>query len=193
MNVEKKVLGYALLPQDVDAYFFDRELMPELYCKICGARISNCRRQLPLRVGKRLKIGSTYDGVVLMSSEISNLVRGQSNAGMKQIHTTYGINYYFDNLDSVDVDLEFRPVEFANACSVCGVYSEVSHALPLRLVDDTCMSPFSVKRTSVQFGEGWLRAPIVIIGSGLYAALRSSNPSGLDVAEVFSASTGRWW
>jgi hypothetical protein len=191
--MEKKVLGYALLPHDMDAYFYDREFMAELFCTVCGARISNDRRQLPMLMGKKRQIGSTYDGVVLMSSDVAHLFRGQSNAETAAVRTNYGEYYYLKNLTDVVVDLTFQPVHFENACVACGVFGEVSPALPLRLVDDLSFSPSSVKQTQVQFGEGWLRAPIVVIGADVYAALKLSKPSGLDVAEVYSSTTKRWW
>lgn len=191
--MSKKVVGYALLPHDVDAYFYDRELMPEIFCKDCGARVSSSRPQLSLRIGRKLQIGSTYDGVVLMTKEVAHLMHTQSGAETEQVHTNYGEYYYLKNLRSVDVDLMFRPVHFENSCITCGVFSEVSHALPLRLVDDSAVSPSSVKQTQVQFGEAWLRAPIIVLGADVYAALKKREPLGLDATEVYSATTDRWW
>lgn len=191
--MSKRVPGYTLLPQDIDAYFYDRDLMPELFCKTCGARISNARPQLPLHLGRKRQIGSTYDGVILMSSGVVDVVHVHSDAETASIHTNFGTYHYFRNLDSIDVDLTFRPVQFERPCKACGVFGEVSHALPLRLVDDGSIAPSSVKQTSIQFGEGWLRAPIIVIGPAVHGALKQCAPTGLNVAEVYSSDTVRWW
>ena len=191
--MSKQVLGYALLPRDVDAYFYDRDLMAELFCQRCGARVSNVRLPLPLHLGKKRQIGSTYDGVILMSSDVADVMRVLSDAETALVHTNFGAYHYFRNLDSIKVDLSFRPVQFENRCSACGVSAEVSHALPLRLLDDGSISPSSVKQTSVQFGDAWLRAPMIVVGAAVREALKQCKPTGLDIAEVYSSSTARWW
>ena len=191
--MSKQVLGYALLPRDVDAYFYDRDLMSELFCQGCGARVSNVRPPLPLHLGKKRQIGSTYDGVILMSSDVADVMRVHSDAETASVDTNFGVYHYFRNVDSIEVDLSFRPVQFENRCSACGVSAEVSHALPLRLLDDGSISPSSVKQTSVQFGEGWLRAPMIVVGAAVHEALKQFKPTGLDIAEVYSSSTARWW
>jgi hypothetical protein len=186
-------LWYALLPHDIDAYFYDRDLMPELFCKTCGARIGKDCRRTPMRIGRKLLIGMTYDGVVLMSPDIARLLHEKSGAKIQSVDTNFGEYFYFNTLEDIDVDLAFRPVQFENECSVCGVFGEVSHALPLRLMNDSSMSPTAVKQTSVQFGVSRHRAPIVIIGADLHCALQQIRPKGLEVVEVHSSATKRWW
>lgn len=156
-------------------------------CDICGEMLRKWEEPLSnLSITrKRLDIGSTYDGITIVTARFRDACHrgGLSGIEYRPLPNEPGL-FAIRPVRSVEYDPAKRGTRFINYCSACGSYESVVGATPVYLKDGFSVAPQELVRTDIEFGSNDNKSPLVLCGTAAAEVLRAEHLNGLELEEV---------
>lgn len=170
--------GFLLTAEDNGSHMLSGPT-PHPTCDACGLLTDREWVDPRFRIGRRdFDAGYTYDNYLIVSREFGDFARSH---GARCVPLPSEPEHYALFTDRVrEYDAARRGTRFLSRCGSCGRYRDVAGATPVFLVSRDPI-PEAFVRTDIEFGSGDAKAPLVLVGPGLGAELRSRAWRGLMV------------
>ena len=155
-------------------------------CTSCGELLNKWEEQLKLVVARKgFDIGSTYDGLTIVSRRFKVLCESATLTGLLFTELPNDSNLFsIRPLRSVEFDAERRKTRFINRCPSCNRYESVVGASPVYLKPGTAIGQREFVRTDLEFGSKDEKHPLILCGDIAAETLASSKLRGLDLVAV---------
>lgn len=193
MSDDRTVVGGVLVPHDIDAYFFVGNVPEAAFCSECGSRVNKRVRPERIHLGKRSRIGMTYDGVVVFDEAAVQAFVGFDGCHFEPVETNRGKRWTLVEGELIAIDESFSPIGFDSPCQICGGWVEVSHYFPTRLVHDCDLPANSVRFSIREVGYRDRKHRLVLLGLQVCNILNNVKLSGLLIEPVYSSTVCPWW
>jgi len=173
---------YRMTMPDNDLLFF-RGRSDRKRCSVCGQLTAKREENLTsvsIARRPRFDVSCSVDGVVVVSRPVRHA-----------LEELFPAEVQFDVLQSelfaalprsvVRFDSDARKTRFEGRCDTCGQYRSIIGAKPIMLQAGSCVSPDGIARTDLEFGSDDEKAPLIVLGDGPVAAIRTCGFSGCEL------------
>jgi hypothetical protein len=180
-----KVLGFSIYPADNNSYMNSDQHRVNI-CE-CLDFIKN--RQLNLNpnfqlIKKSYDISYTYDSYLIVSNRFKQFCLENKYSGVSFYPIpNYETKFLLLVTNVVKFDTARRKTKFSKFNSVCNEYHEVIGATPVCLEESSVLSD-NFFRTDIEFGSGYAKAPIVLVGYDTGLKLKAKKFKGIYLAEI---------
>jgi len=180
-----KVLGYSVSGPDNDSYMN----VDEYEVNICDCLDFVRNRHLHLNPDFKLTkkgydISYTYDSYLIVSDRFKQFCADNPYAGVSFFPIpNYPTKFLLLVSNIVKVDPIRRETKFDEFNSACNEYNEVTGATPVCLMDNSIL-PDGFYRTDIEFGRGYAKAGIILVGPETGAKLRTHKFKGLYLEKI---------
>jgi hypothetical protein len=180
-----KILGYSIWGSDNDS-FMNGELWGKNICD-CIDYVKN--RHLHLNPSFKLTrktydISYTYDCYLIVSKKFKDFCLQNRYKG---VHFYQIPNYSQKFLLVVDAIAQFdakrRKTRFLRYRSACNEYQEIVGATPVCLKKKTVLKD-GFFRTDLEFGEGYAKSPVILVGPETGEKLKKKKFKGLYLEQI---------
>ena len=156
-------------------------------CEACGDLLSKWDEPLTGVVVKKRKydIGSTYDGVTLVSQRFKTVYESSNLSGLvfRQLPDDPAF-FAIRAMRSVEFDAERRKTRFINPCRKCGRFESVVGATPVYLKAGSEIGLREFVHTDLEFGSNDEKGPLLLCGAFAAEALEKAGLKGLDLDAI---------
>lgn len=159
-------------------------------CNVCGNLVSKWEEPLLRFIvnERRYDIGSTYDGVVIVSGRFIQVYLKQKLMGL--VFTQLPDDSHFFSIQAkrcVAYDSDRRKTRFMSFCEACGQFDTVVGATPAYFRPGTIVEDREFVRSDLEFGSGDEKGPLLVCGELAARALRDARLRGLELLPVASS------
>lgn len=179
--------GYVLCPSDNGGFYWN-PIPSSAVCDVCGSLIRTPPAPQFVSVDRALDFSYTHDGQILLSPAAADFLRQRAASGvvLDKIRTNKGEMFHLDACDTVEFDVDRRPVVFEGRCAKCNQYLDIFQAFPVYLRNPASVPTMGLVKTNLSAGHKERKAPSYIVGADLMMALRDRNFRGLAFDPVRS-------
>lgn len=156
-------------------------------CEACGELLDKWNEPLAGFVVKKRKldIGSTYDGVTVVSVRFKSAYESDGLSGLMFRQLPDDPEFFAIRPErSVEYDADRRGTRFIKPCAQCGCYESVVGATPVYLKPGAGVEPNEFVRTDLEFGSDDEKSPLLLCGNSAAAALQAADVKGLELELV---------
>ncbi len=179
------VLGYYLQGQDNDS-FLNEALEQKGIC-LCLDYIKHREKY----ISKSFEIkyvkydfSYTYDGALIISRRFKDFCIEMGLEGLKFYHIESQPDFFLLKVgDIVEFDCKRRKTRFLEFDASCEEYNEVVGATPVCLKENKSLEN-GIYRTDIEFGRGFAKAPLILVGVEIYQLMKQEKFSGLFGEEI---------
>ena len=179
------ILGYNLWGQDNESF-----LNPDLYEKNiaeCLDFIANREKYITaeFKIKKtHFDYSYTYDAAIIVSQKFKEFCV-RNNYDNIEFHKLIGEPefYLFKAFKTIKFDSVRRNTTFIEYNEECNQYNEVVGATPVCLEDNEILND-GFYRTDIEFGRGYAKSPLILVGVDTFKKLKKEKIKGLDCNEV---------
>jgi hypothetical protein len=168
-----------------DLYFFD-ERTDLRRCTACGHMLSKWEEDLtvvPIGKFRKLDIGYSYDGVVVVSNKFKVLYEQSGMTGLQFTALSHNL-HAIRATEIILYDAIRRGTQFENKCDTCGQYESVVGATPAYFKPGSSVPPLGFARSDIEFATKDEKKPLLICGDDAGALLKGAKLKGLDLQKV---------
>jgi len=134
---------------------------------------------------RKYNVGSTYDGIVLVSRQFKSAYDRESLKGLIFRQLPDDADFLaIRALRAVEFDSGRRQTRFVKPCPRCGILESVIGATPVFLKPGHEIEDCEFVRTDLEFGSGDEKHPLLICGEAAAKGLSSYKFKGLHLVDI---------
>lgn len=183
-------------PQLTDNQRIHQEVLPDMSgktnsglhrCEACGDLLNKWEEPLSGLVVKKRKldIGSTYDGVTIVSQRFKSVYEERDLSGLEFRQLPDDPDFHsIRAVRAVGFDAKRRRTRYINPCPKCGRFESVVGATPVYLKEGVEIGQREFVRTDLEFGSNDEKHSLLLCGEDAEDILNSTDLKGLDLIAI---------
>lgn len=182
----RRVVGeapFVIHPHFNDSSFFEDRVVPR--CDACQHMLGKWSHvSTDVKVGRRLDVGASYDGVLVVSKRFREWYAAFGCEGLTFTPLADGRNAWVRAERVVSFDTERKKVRCNKLCSKCGQFWDVVGATPVHLRPGQSVGAREFVQTDLEFASGDEKGPLLICGFEAGCEMEAQKFAGLEMEAV---------